>query len=162
MDRQYTRLDAVREMIDQIISSIPDEETKRCAYVHLYGVGLMAALLALKRGNDRRTAELAEIAGMLHDIVSYADPSADRADHAHLSAEYAKKHILDRLDSFTDDEKRMICEGIYNHSDKQIQGTAFDELIKDADAAQHALRNPMEDYFWLQERYQRVVRELAE
>jgi hypothetical protein len=56
----------------------------------------------------------------------------------------------------------MICEGIYNHSDKQIQGTAFDELIKDADAAQHVLRNPMEDYFWLQERYQRVVRELTE
>ena len=62
MDRQYTRLDTVRELIDQIISSIRDEETKRCAYVHLYGVGLMAALLALKRGNDRRTAELAEIA----------------------------------------------------------------------------------------------------
>ena len=69
MDRQFTRLDAVRELLDKSISSIPDEETKRCAYVHLYGVGLMASLFAIKRGYDRRTAELAEIAGMLHDII---------------------------------------------------------------------------------------------
>lgn len=160
MDRQYTRLDVVRELLDYAISSVTDEETKRCAYVHLYGVGLMASLLALKRGHDRRTAELAEIAGMLHDILTYVDPSTARNNHAHLSAEYAKKNILNRLGGFSDDEKQMIYEGIYNHSDKGIQGTAFDEIIKDADAAQHVLRNPMEDNFYLQERYQRVIREL--
>ena len=34
MDRQFTRLDAVRKWLDDAISSVTDEETKRCAYVH--------------------------------------------------------------------------------------------------------------------------------
>ncbi len=55
MERRYTRLDTVRELVDQAISSVRDEETKRCAYVHLYGVGLMASLLAI---NAVLTAEL--------------------------------------------------------------------------------------------------------
>lgn len=37
---------------------------------------------------------------------------------------------------------------IYNHSDKNIAGNWFDEIIKDADAVQHTLRNSMEDYFY--------------
>ena len=37
---------------------------------------------------------------------------------------------------------------IYNHNDKNIAGNWFDEIIKDADAVQHTLRNPMEDYFY--------------
>lgn len=49
MERQYTGLDAARKLIDSIIKNINSEEDKRGAYVHLYGVGLMASLLALKR-----------------------------------------------------------------------------------------------------------------
>ena len=37
----------------------------------------------------------------------------------------------------------------------------FDELVKDADCAQHALRNPMEDFFFDHPRVRRVVEELA-
>lgn len=48
----------------------------------------------------------------------------------------------------------------YNHSDKRVQGDPFDELIKDADAAQHALRNPMEDFFYDNHRIQRAIQEL--
>ena len=73
MERQYTRLDAARNLIDPIIKSIADEEAKRGAFVHLYGVGLLASLLAFKRGYGRETAELAEIAGMLHDLLTYVD-----------------------------------------------------------------------------------------
>ena len=43
MERQYTRLDEARNLIDSIIKKIDDEEAKRGAYVHLYGVGLMAS-----------------------------------------------------------------------------------------------------------------------
>ena len=152
MDRQYTRLDAVRALEDKIIQTIPDEDVKRAAYVHLYGVGLMAALLALKRGYGRETAELAEIAGMLHDLLKYANPEKDTDEHAHFCAAFARESILDRLNCFTEEEKTLICSGIYHHSDKHVRGTDFEEIIKDADAAQHALRNPMEDYFYLQER----------
>ena len=158
--RQYTRLDEVRQIIDGMIRRIDDGETKRCAYVHLYGVGLMAAALALKRGHGRTTAELAEIAGMLHDLKTYVDPAADLEEHAHACAEFAGKEVLDRLQCFSEEEKEMICRGIRNHSDKETAGHWFDEIIKDADAAQHALRNPAEDYFYMKERAQQVIREL--
>ncbi|MCR5374614.1 MAG: hypothetical protein K6E39_04485 [Lachnospiraceae bacterium] len=54
MERQYTRLDEARNLIDPLIKGITDEEDKRGAYVHLYGTGLCAAILALKRGYDRK------------------------------------------------------------------------------------------------------------
>ncbi len=159
-ERQYTRLDAVRALLDEIIQGMGDEHAKRAAYVHLYGVGQAAALLALKRGHGRETAELAEIAGMLHDLRKYADPASDTDDHAHICAEFAREKVLDRLDCFTPEEKDLIFRGIYCHSDKNEAGTPFEEIIKDADSAQHTLRNPMEDYFWHKERIQRVLNEL--
>ena len=162
MDRQYTRLDGVRSILDGIIKSFDDEEDKRGAYVHLYGVGLMASLIAFKRGHGRETAELACVAGMLHDLLTYVDRSEDTYDHAHSCAVYAKENVLDKLDRFTDEEKEMIFNGVRNHSDKREKGFWFDEIIKDADAVQHTLRNPMEDLFFKSERIQQVLRELAE
>lgn len=32
------RIEKVRELVDEIIMKIPDNEEKRCAYLHLYGV----------------------------------------------------------------------------------------------------------------------------
>ncbi len=160
MERQYTRLDEARALIDAIIMGMENEADKRGAYVHLYGVGLLASLLALKRGFDRKTAEMAEIAGMLHDLLTYVDRSADTDDHAHACADYARERVLNHLSCFSEQEKAVMYQGIYNHSDKHAVGAAFDELIKDADAAQHALRNPMEDFFYDNPRVQRVIREL--
>ncbi len=160
MERQYTRLDEARNIIDPIIKGIRDEESKRGAYVHLYGVGLMASLIALKRGYSREIAELAEIAGMLHDLLTYVDRTEDTDDHAHKCADYAKEYVLKHLNSFSDEELDMIYYGIYNHSDKHVKGHWFDEIIKDADAAQHALRNPMEDYFYQRPRIQQVLDEI--
>ena len=160
MDRQYTRLDDVRNIIDPIIKGLANEEDKRGAYVHLYGVGLMASLIALKRGYSREVAELAEIAGMLHDLLTYVNRKEDTDDHAHKCADYAKINVLDKLDNLTKEEKEMIYNGIYNHSDKHVKGHWFDEIIKDADAAQHALRNPVEDYFYEKPRIQEVLKEL--
>lgn len=161
MERQYTRLDKVRDLLDAIIKSIPNEEIKRSCYVHHYGVGLMASLIAFKRGYSRETAELAGIAGMLHDLLTYVDPEEDTLDHAHKCADYAKEKVLDRLDCFTDEEKALICKGICNHSDKSIMGTPFDEIVKDADQIQHMLRNPMEDRFYIMPRTQKVLEELT-
>ena len=160
MERQYTRLDEVRNILDPIIKGIEDEEAKRGAYVHLYGVGLMASVLALKRGHSRRIAELAEIAGMLHDLLTYVDRSQDTDDHAHTCADHAREHVLNRVKSFTEEELDMIYAGIYNHSDKGIKGHWFDEIIKDADALQHALRNPQEEYFYQMPRIQLLLKEM--
>ncbi|ADU21265.1 HD domain-containing protein [Ruminococcus albus] len=160
MERQYTQIDQVRALIDTIIKAIEDEETKRCAYVHLYGVGLMAAMIALKRGHSRRTAELAEIAGMLHDLLKYHDPTI--ADHAHEGAEFARRQVLDKLDCLTEEEKQLVYDGIYNHSDKHIKSTPFDEIIKDADVLQHSLRNPCEDYYYFDSRMQQLLDEIID
>ena len=159
MERELTRLDDVRNIVDSLLKEITDEEMKRCAYVHLYGVGLMASLIALKRGHSREIAELAEIAGMLHDLLVYVDPSEDTEDHAHKCADYARDKVLKQLKAFTPEEADMIYSGIYNHSDKKTEGHWFDEIIKDADAAQHALRNPVEEYFFQKPRFQRVLDE---
>ena len=129
-------------------------------YVHLYGVGLMAALLALKRGYSREIAELAEITGMLHDLLCYVDRAEDTDDHAHKCADYAKVHVIDKLDRCTDEEKAMIYSGIWNHSDKHIQGHWFDEIIKDADALHHSLRNPAEEYYYRKDRTRQILEEL--
>ena len=59
-ERQYTRIDTIRVKLDALLNRLEDAEQRRCAYVHLYGVGQAAALLALKRGMGRTMAELAE------------------------------------------------------------------------------------------------------
>ena len=161
MERQYTRLDEARSLIDPIIYGIQNEKDKRDAYVHLYGVGLMASLLALKRGHSRKEAELCEIAGMLHDLLTFVDVDADGYDHAHPCADYAKEHVIDHLTNFSDEEKKMLYYGVYNHSDKHVVGNWFDEIIKDADAVQHTLRNPMEDLFYDMPRIRQVLDELV-
>lgn len=131
------RVEKVREIIDEILLNMTDDEERRCAYLHLYGVSQACALLSLRR---KENVELATIAGMLHDIYSYA--TMDSQDHAHKGAEMAR-NILNSLNIFSEDEKNMICTAIYNHSDKSIIHDSLDEILKDADVMQHVLYNPL-------------------
>lgn len=133
------RVEKVREIIDEILLNMADVEERRCAYLHLYGVSQACALLALKRNEN---VELAVIAGMLHDIYSYA--SMDSTDHAHKGAKMARS-LLDSLNIFNENEKNLIYSAIYNHSDKSIVHDSLDELLKDADVMQHVLYNPLFD-----------------
>ena len=133
------RIEKVREVIDDILLNMKDNEERRCAYLHLYGVSQASALLSIKR---KENAELAVIAGMLHDIYSYA--TMDSRDHAHKGAEMARC-ILDSLSIFTEDEIKLICTAIYNHSDKSMEHGPIDEILKDADVMQHVLYNPLFD-----------------
>lgn len=140
-ERKMNRVEKLRFHIDEILFNINDNEERRCAYVHLYGVAQYAALLALKRGED---AELATMAGMLHDIYTYA--KSDSKEHAHKGAILARK-ILSGLDITTSDETDKICNAIYNHSDKKTIHSDFDELLKDADVMQHILYNTSFDIY---------------
>ena len=157
MERQFTRLDLVRKVLDDELKQIKDEEVKRCAYVHLYGVGQMAAFLTMRRGYDRKLAEIAEIAGMLHDFAKYVYDEEE--NHAEKSADYAKE-ILSNISVFSEKEINQIYCAIYNHSNKKEVGNFFDEILKDADEMQHYFRNPMEEYFFLKGRTQRLFKEL--
>ncbi|WP_313128878.1 HD domain-containing protein [Anaerocolumna sp.] len=130
------RIEKLREHIDKIIELITDTEQRRCAYIHLYGVAQACGLLAMKRGEN---PELAMMAGMLHDLYSYSQ--LDSIEHAHKGAVFARK-ILEELQITNQYETDIICEAIYNHSDKENIHTSFNELLKDADVLQHFLNNP--------------------
>ena len=107
----------------------------RGAYLHLYGVSNMAAMIAMKRGEN---IELAMIAGLLHDFYGYT--SVYDENHARNGAVLAKE-ILEHLNITSDEETQVICAAIHNHGDKDITGDAFDEVIKDADVMHHCFYN---------------------
>ncbi len=157
-ERQFTRVDIVRNYLDDMLKGLEDKETSRNGYVHLYGVGQAAVMIALKRGQSREIAELAMIAGMLHDWSKY-ERDVD-FDHAHECAEDAKG-ILEKAGCFTAAETAMVVQAIYKHSDKSVIDTDFDEILKDADAIQHYLRNPMEDYWFTKSRITKLIEELG-
>ena len=131
------RIERVRQVVDTILLSMTDHEERRCAYLHLYGVAQACALLSIKR---KENSELAVIAGMLHDIHSYAH--MDPRDHAHKGSVMARD-ILDPLELFSEEEKNLICAAIYHHSDKANVHGPLDEILKDADVMQHVLYNPL-------------------
>jgi len=133
------RLERLRQHVDGVLNGVADAESRRCAFVHLYGVSLTAAFLAESRGLD---AELAAAAGMLHDLASYE--SSDPVDHAPRSAERAAG-ILRAVGGFSEAEITMVQSGIAHHSDKAHVHGAFEELLKDADVLQHHLYNPQMD-----------------
>lgn len=150
------RIEIVREKVDEILLNMKDSEERRCAYVHLYGVAQACALLAKKR---KENMELAVIAGMLHDIYSYA--TLDTNDHAHKGAVMAKE-ILQSIKLFSTDEIETICTAIYHHSDKEIVHGTLEEILKDADVMQHVLYNPLfEIKTHEQERYKTLEIELV-
>lgn len=157
-EREYTRIDLVRQHLDDMLKACADKEVSRSGYVHLYGVGQACALLSLRRGHDRAYAELAEIAGMLHDYTKYQD--GEEAGHAQKSSVEAER-ILEMTHAFSRQEIDMVCTAISRHSSKaQIDGE-MDEILKDADELQHWLRNPLENYFFEKARIPRLIEELG-
>lgn len=157
-NRRYTRIDLVRRYLDDMLKSCEDKETGRCGFVHLYGVGQACALLALRRGHGRAYAELAEIAGMLHDYAKYRDNA--EAGHAEKSSAAAGQ-ILAKAGCFTQQEMDMICTAIRRHSEKDRVDGELDEILKDADTLQHWLRNPVEEYFFQKRRIPQLMEELG-
>jgi len=130
------RLERVRQEVDSILLRLVSDEDRRCGFVHLYGVSLAATWLATQRGLD---VELAGIAGMLHDLATYA--SGDSVDHARRSAALAGQ-LLHQLGLFPDAETQIITCAVARHSDKATLDGPMDELLKDADVLQHWLYNP--------------------
>jgi HD superfamily phosphodiesterase len=130
------RLERVRQAVDEMLNRQTDSVERRCGYVHLYGVSATCALLALKRGLD---AQLAAVAGMLHDFSTYQ--RGDPTDHDRHSAREARR-LLTELGGFAPQEIDTICQAILHHRSKGEAHGPMDELLKDADVLQHFLYNP--------------------
>ena len=150
------RLETVRGQVGSALLSVTDAEERRCAVVHLYGVSQGCALLALHRGEN---AELAAVAGMLHDLSAYT--TGIRADHAAHGAVLVAQ-LLRGTALFTEKEIKRICEAIAHHSDKADTHAPFDEVLKDADVLQHALYDPCAAVAEKEQaRFDRIMRELG-
>jgi HD superfamily phosphodiesterase len=130
------RLDQVRAAVDEILEKQTDRQLMRDGYVHLYGVSLCAADLAMRRGLD---AQCAAIMGLLHDIAKY-QTGVDRG-HEKRSAEAADT-LLKAMGAFNEDETTCITEAIVLHRQKRKVHGAYAELLKDADALHHYLYPP--------------------
>ncbi len=130
------RLEKVRAVVDEILRRQPDENHRRCGFVHLYGVSAVSVILALKRGLD---SHLCATAGMLHDISSYR--TGDPTDHGRRSAVEAER-ILRGTGVYSDDETEVVCDAIRHHRLKDEIHGGMAECLKDADVFSHYLYNP--------------------
>lgn len=130
-----SRLKYLRIYINNELDKMQDSDKRAGAYAHLYGVSLAATMIAKKRGMD---AELASMAGMLHDMHAYQSGSYD--DHAHKGAELARK-ILTELGLTNEEETELICSAIYHHDDKRTVDAPMDEVLKDADVIHHCMND---------------------
>ena len=126
-DTGINRLERVRVQVDTVLYAVEDKAWQRKFFVHLYGVAECAALLAKKRGLD---AELAIVAGLLHDIS--AAKRGDYDNHCVLSAEMARNMLIE-MGIFTVREMEQMYAAIFNHDFRDRTDAPFDEVLKDAD-----------------------------
>ena len=95
--------------------------------VHLASSARIARELARARGVD---AELCAIACSLHDIGRIV--TGKQAGHALAGEEPARK-LLSELQLFSPEEIQQLVKAVAHHSDKDLVGSALDEIVKDAD-----------------------------
>ena len=134
-----SRIKELQKQVHKVLEKMEDEDKRLKAISHLHGVALAAAVLAKKRGEN---AELAAMAGLLHDLYAYKSGSYD--DHAHLGAAYARK-LLEKLVLTTDAETEAICSAIWHHDGKAEVDSPMDEILKDADVIHHSLADPTKE-----------------
>ena len=134
-----SRIKDLQKQVHRVLEKIEDEDKRLKAVSHLHGVALAAAVLAKKRGEN---AELATMAGLLHDLYAYKSGSYD--DHARLGAEYARK-LLEKLALTTPEETDVICSAILHHDNKAEVDGPLDEILKDADVIDHSLSDPTKE-----------------
>ncbi len=135
--------EAVTKAVNAYFETMTNGETVR-ACEHSFAVANIAGILAMKRG---LRMDIAQSAGMLHDIWLYANvplTPEGHARHGELGAAQAKK-LLDGLGVFTEDEIDIICASIALHDEKDAVHGPYDEILKDADAFAHFVRGAAYD-----------------
>lgn len=135
-----------RTMIEIILKSkMPDADRswgKVFELKHTSAVAQMGRILAQKRGLD---STLAAISCAMHDIHVFTTGRA--TDHAHKGAVLAKK-FLEKTKRFTPAEIKLICNAIYEHSDKHVVSkNPYAELVKDADVLDCGLYDGVHDAY---------------
>lgn len=82
-----SRIERVRELVDEILLNMSDPTEGRCAYLHLYGVAQACALLALKCRENVELAVIARYVTRYLYLLSYG-----LTGHAHKGAQMATSY----------------------------------------------------------------------
>ena len=144
---KLNRSELVQRKVIQLIlnSKLTDKEresSKIFELKHCSGCTQVGRILAEKR---RLNKEYAELICALHDV--YVIVKGKYKNHAHLGAEISEK-ILKSIKKFKDEEIKIICDAIYNHSDKHVYTkNPYVELAKDADTLDCFLYDNVEPYY---------------
>lgn len=151
------RIETLRKIIEQKLLSKNEEIKYRFNYLcHMNAVSQFCSLIALKRNEN---AELATMAGLLHDYYTYT--TLDAANHAEKGAVLARK-LLNEINLTTKSETDLICSAIHNHSLKNQLHSSFDEVLIDADVLQHVLFNVTLPIFeWEKKRFENLASEFG-
>ena len=134
-----SRVKDLQKNVHKVLKCMDDNQKRAAAIAHLHGVSLAAVIIAKKRNQN---AELAAMAGLLHDLYAYKSGSYE--DHAHKGAEYARI-VLEDLDITSAEENDIICSAIWHHDSKGEINEAMDEILKDADVIHHSLGDPTKE-----------------
>ena len=130
------RVEKLREYVDEILLNKSNDRDRRMAYVHLYGVAQMCAMIAKKRGVD---IELAIMAGMLHDLYTYK--KKDEVRHLGMDAinEVIKNHrvdgtiyvreILTKWQLTTEEEIDILCAAIQGGVGKDNKTMEIEKVL---------------------------------
>lgn len=131
------RLEVIREIVDKKLNKIHDNENRKYAYLHLYGVCYFASMLAVKQNIN---VEYCSVAAMLHDIAYYVN-NCGQQEHA-LKSSLAAKDILESTNIFNKEEIQLLTTMIAKHSDKlQKDNNVYIEVLKNADVLAHYFYN---------------------
>ena len=151
-----SRVKDLQKYVHKILKGMDDNQKRASAVAHLHGVSLAAVMIAKKRGEN---AELAAMAGLLHDLYAYKSGSYD--DHAHKGAELART-VLDELNLTSAEETDIICSAIWHHDSKAQTDGVMDEILKDADVIHHSLGDPTKEVKEKElERYEKLSAEFG-
>ena len=150
-----SRIKELQKYVHRVLRDV-DPDKRANAAAHLHGVSLAAVMIAKKRGEN---AELAAMAGLLHDLWAYKSGSYE--DHARLGAQYARK-VLAKLEITSEEETEAVCRAILRHDDKAGADGGLDEVLKDADVVHHSLADPTKEVKpHERERYLKLCREFG-
>ena len=134
-----SRVKVLQRYVAKVLEVMDNDQKRAGAVAHLHGVSLAAVMIAKKREEN---AELAAMAGLLHDLYAYRSGSYE--DHARKGAEYARK-ILEDLALTSEEETEIICSAIGHHDSKDEINAPMDEVLKDADVIHHSLGDPTKE-----------------
>lgn len=128
MNRLLAVQTAMLSLIQEQEGSCPDrDEPLSWECIHMVGSARLAWLMAEERGEDPC---LAACACSVHDIGRVV--TGRQEGHAEAGRQ-ASREFLAALDLFSPAELDAISAAVANHSKKDVQGTALEEIVKDAD-----------------------------